>query len=92
MALDPITRTVRTELFGESLRELGVLVLIFFPLDILLESKGSINWSNVCWGASCLSGRYVVMVFFAIVGIVLLYLGIKIESEAKLALIESEEK
>ena len=89
--LDLVTKLVRTRLLGESLRECGVLVLIFAPLDILLEAKGTIDWRLLCWQSICISWRHVALVFFAVVGIFLLYYGIKIESEAELALNELEE-
>jgi hypothetical protein len=89
--LDPVNTLVRTRLLGESLRECGVLVLIFAPLDILLEAKGTIEWRLLCWQSFCISWRHVALVFFAVIGIFLLYYGIRIESEAELALKEFEE-
>jgi hypothetical protein len=86
--LDEAVKLVRARLLGESLRECGVLLLIFAPLDILLEAKGAVVWPQMCWGSICLSLRYVVLVFFALVGILLLYYGIRIEGEAELALKE----
>lgn len=74
--LDEVTKLVRTRLLGESLRECGVLLLIFAPLDILLEARGTIDWRLLCWGSSCISWRHVALVFFAVVGILLLYFGI----------------
>src|SRR5262249_51144627 len=89
--LDETTRLVRTRLLGESLRECGVLVLIFAPLDILLEAKGTIVWPQLCCEYFCVSWRYISLVFFAVLGILLLYFGIRIESEAELRLKEMEE-
>jgi hypothetical protein len=83
---DPIGGLVRTRLLGESLRECGVLVLIFAPLDILLEAKGTVDWQRFCWWRVCLSWQHIALVFFAVVGIFLLYYGIRIEGEAELAL------
>ena len=83
-------KLVRARLLGESLREFGVLVVIFAPLDILLEAKGTVAWSQLCWRYGCMSSRYVALVFFAVVGILLLYYGIRIEGEAELALREVE--
>src|SRR5271169_2122663 len=90
--LDEVTRLVRTRLLGESLRECGVLVLIFAPLDILLEGRGTIDWHALCWGSFCISWRHIALVFFAVAGIFLLYFGIKIEGEAELALKELHER
>jgi len=90
--LDEVTKLVRTRLLGESLRECGVLVLIFAPLDILIEVRGTTDWRQLCWGFICISWRHVALVFFAAVGIFLLYFGIRIEGEAELALKELQEK
>jgi hypothetical protein len=90
--LDEVTKLVRTRLLGESLRECGVLVLIFAPLDILLEARGTIDWRQLCLGSFCISWRHVALVFFAVIGIFLLYFGIKIESEAELVLKEIQEE
>jgi hypothetical protein len=83
--LDEVTKLVRTRLLGESLRECGVLLLIFAPLDILLEARGTMDWHQFCIGSFCVSWRHITLVFFAAIGIFLLYFGIKIESEAELA-------
>ena len=92
--LDEVTRLVRTRLLGESLREFGVLTLIFPVLDILLESKGQFEWPQFCMWQYCVSGRYIALVFFLILGIFALYYGIKIESAAEVTLkaIEAEKK
>jgi hypothetical protein len=90
--LDEVTKLVRTRLLGESLRECGVLVLIFAPLDILLEARGTIDWRQLCLGSFCMSWRNVALVFFAVAEIFLLYFGIKIESEAELVLKEIQER
>lgn len=84
--LDEVTKLVRIRLLGESLREFGVLTLIFPVLDILLESKGQFDWAEFCLWQYCLSGRYIALVFFLILGIFALYYGIKIESAAEVAL------
>ena len=90
-SLDEVTKLVRTRLLGESLRECGVLVLIFAPLDILLEARGTLDWQQFCVGSFCMSWRHITLVFFAVVGIFLLYFGIRIESEAELVLKELKE-
>ena len=87
---DAAARLVRTRLLGESLRECGVLVLIFAPLDILVEAKGTVDWRLLCWLRVCISWQHISLVFFAVVGIFLLYYGIEIEGEAELALQELE--
>jgi hypothetical protein len=90
--LDEVTKLVRTRLLGESLRECGVLVLIFAPLDILLEARGTMDWHQLCLGSFCMSWRHITLVFFATIGIFLLYFGIRIESEAELVLKELQEE
>ena len=42
----------------------------------------------LCWRDHCISWRYVALLFFAVAGIFLLYFGIRIESDADLALEE----
>ena len=91
-ALDKPIGFVRTRLLGESVRECGVLVLIFAPLDILIEGNRTIDWPQPCLGSFCISWRHVALLFLAAIGIFLLYFGIKIESEAEWALRESETK
>lgn len=54
----------RYELWGESVREIGILVLVFVPLDILISS-GPPNWKNI--------------LTFAVVGLILIVLGVEIE-------------
>jgi hypothetical protein len=87
---DAAAKLIRTRLLGESLRECGVLVLIFAPLDTLLEVKGTVDWRALCWLGVCISWQNIALVFFAVVGIFLLYYGIEIEGEAELALQELE--
>jgi len=83
---DAAARLVRTRLLGESLRECVVLVLIFAPLDILLEAKGTVDWRLLCWLRVCISWQHISLVFFAVIGIFLLHYGIEIEGEAESAL------
>ena len=87
---DKAAKLIRTRLLGESLRECGVLVLIFAPLDILLEARGTVDWRLLCWLRVCISWQHISLVFFAVVGIFLLYYGIEIEGEAELALKDLE--
>jgi hypothetical protein len=90
--LDEPAKLIRTRLLGESLRECGVLVLIFAPLDILLEAKGTVIWRQLRWGSFCLSSRYIVLVFVPLIGVFLLHYGIRIEGEAELVLKELKEE
>lgn len=79
----------RKRLLGESIREIGVLMLVFVPIDgYIRESKGAggmieshyLRWLNLI-GRSNLE-----IIFFAIFGIALLFFGIHVEREAELAL------
>lgn len=75
-------------LLGESLREIGVLVLVFVPLDVLLrEVRGQpatpfgvpnyLEWLNV------LSRDNWIALLFALLGVAFLSFGIKIENLAE---------
>ncbi len=55
----------RYELWGESVREIGILVLVFVPLDILISPGAAPNWKNI--------------LIFAGVGLILIVLGVEIE-------------
>ncbi|MGH9728365.1 MAG: hypothetical protein ACRD4V_07220 [Candidatus Acidiferrales bacterium] len=77
MSLDPIHR----RLLGESLREIGVLVFVFFPLDILLESKAYAAIYPQFFWLRWVSMQHWVTIFFAGSGIALLYFGIKIDAK-----------
>jgi hypothetical protein len=73
-------------LLGESIREIGVLVLVFVPLDLLLAqgSSGGVMHTQSPWlrWLQWLSPRNWITLFFAVLGSLLLYLGIRIEGEA----------
>ncbi|HEV3459493.1 MAG TPA: hypothetical protein VHG32_23325 [Thermoanaerobaculia bacterium] len=51
----------RRELYCEAIRDVGILVLVFAPLDIVLEKP---NWSGV-WVA-LLAGVAVVLIFIGV--------------------------
>jgi hypothetical protein len=71
------------KLLGESLREIGVLVFVFVPLNMLLESKTNFVLTYPVWLSwLTLSPDHLVTLFFATAGILLLYYGIKIEAKA----------
>jgi len=81
---------IHRRLLGESLREIGVLVLVFVPLDMLLRehtSGPSVHPSWMFW-LRWLSMSHWVELFFGAAGIFLLYYGIKIEAKAT----EAEQK
>ena len=64
----------RPELWGESVRELGVLLLHLVPLDILVETiKNTDHPQPTHWG---------VAVFFAAFGFILIYVGVAVEEVA----------
>ncbi len=55
----------RYELWGESVREIGVLVLVFVPLDLLISPGAHPNWK--------------IILIFGVVGLTLIVLGVEIE-------------
>jgi hypothetical protein len=71
-------------LLGESVREIGVLVLVFVPLDMLLRTKGEAVSKYPSWfpGASHIAPQNLTVLFFLGLGVVLLYFGIVIEARA----------
>jgi hypothetical protein len=78
----------RKRLLGESIREIGVLLLVFVPLDgYLRESSGPsrmiqshyLQWLNVIGRSN------IEILLFAGFGVALLVLGIKVERDAELA-------
>ncbi len=85
---------LRTRLLGESMREVGVLVLVFVPLEVTFESKGTLSLRYPLWLHGTLNwltpGRFAI-VFFILVAVVMLYLGIKLETKATME-IEAEER
>jgi hypothetical protein len=70
-------------LLGESLREIGVLVFVFVPLEMLLQSKGDLQmfYPSWMWWMHWLPLPRLLTLFFASAGIILRYYGIKIEDE-----------
>jgi hypothetical protein len=54
-------------MFGESLREIGVLVFVFVPLNFILDKSLS-HWT---------------VLLFTLMGIFLVLLGVKVESDAE---------
>jgi hypothetical protein len=84
-------------MFGESLREIGVLLLVFVPLDGLLRQATqppiSIGTHYLQW-LSVFGKSNIEIFLFAVAGFFLIMLGIRIEHEAELPpqrLIEKEE-
>jgi hypothetical protein len=77
---------IHRRLLGESLREIGVLILVFVPLDMVLRDHAPdlfVYPSWVFW-LQWLSMSQWVEVFFGVAGISLLYYGIKVETNATL--------
>jgi hypothetical protein len=65
----------RRELWGETLREVGVLLLVFAPLDAVLKQSGKSIWETVtAWP----------VMFFSLAGLVAILWGIRLESEITL--------
>lgn len=75
---------IQRRLLGESLREIGVLVLVFVPLDMVLEGGTQPDSAYPRWmfWLRWLSTQHWEMLFFAVTGICLVYYGIKIEANA----------
>jgi len=61
----------RYELWGESVRELGVLILVFVPLDILVDyfRNGQHPDAHHWW----------VISVFALTGVLLMVVGVELE-------------
>ena len=81
-----LVNRIHRRLLGESLREIGVLVLVFVPLDMVLEGRTQPDSGYPHWmfWLRWLSAQHWVMLFFAVVGISLLYYGIKTEAESSI--------
>lgn len=77
--------SIHRRLLGESLREIGVLVLVFVPLDLILgpvsPSTKATNYPGWVFWLRWLSIDHWVTLFFAFAGAVLIYFGIKIEGK-----------
>jgi hypothetical protein len=78
-----VTPTQR-RLLGESVREIGVLTLVFVPLDMILESRiqDSASYPDWMFWMRWLRLQDWIEILFAVLGIALLYYGIKIEAKA----------
>jgi hypothetical protein len=72
------------KLLGESVREIGVLVLVFVPLDVIVgwNSDRVLSYPNWMSWMEWLSPQHFITVFFALSGIILLTFGIIIEAKA----------
>ena len=49
MRQEDFKRLVRLKIVGESMREIGVLILIFVPLDLMLEWNQKIVFRYPVW-------------------------------------------
>lgn len=69
---------------GESVREIGVLVLVFVPLDVIVgwHGEGALAYPPWMSWMRWLFPHHFVTVFFALSGILLLSIGIVIGSKA----------
>ena len=74
----------RRKLLGESVREIGVLVLVFVPLDVIVgwHAEGALAYPPWMSWMRWLSPQHFVTVFFALSGILLRSFGIVIEARA----------
>jgi hypothetical protein len=85
------TKLIRVKLLGESMREVGVLVLIFMPLDVLFEWRSAKVFHYASWlngWLDWLTPQLFSLIFFTPAAIVMLYLGIKLETKATVDLAE----
>jgi succinate dehydrogenase/fumarate reductase cytochrome b subunit len=73
-------------LLGESVREIGVLTLVFVPLDMLLQGRidDSSSYPDWMFWMHWLRPQHWVEILFAAIGLALLYFGIRIEAKAHL--------
>lgn len=77
---------IHRRLLRESLREIGVLVLVFVPLDMVVEGRAQPDSDYPHWmfWLRWLSTQHWEMLFFAALGIILLCSGIKTEAESSI--------
>ncbi len=75
------------KLLGESAREIGVLILVFVPLDVWITPPPSTREPNyptwLTW-AHFVSVDHWMMLVFTVGGLTMIYFGIKIESRSSL--------
>jgi hypothetical protein len=71
-------------LLGESVSEIGVLVLVFVPLEVIVgwHGEGALAYPPWMFWMRWLSPQHFVTVFFALSGILPLSFGIVIEARA----------
>ncbi len=63
----------RYELWGESLRELGVLILVFVPLDLVVEGL------HRSYGQQRSEGHWIIVTLAGVIGFILVLVGVEIE-------------
>jgi hypothetical protein len=71
------------------MREVGVLVLVFVPLEVLIRTATPTVPRYPIWTGGCLdwlTEQLLASIFFTIAAILMLYLGIKIETKATVEL------
>jgi len=71
---------IEQRLIGESLREIGVLVLVFIPLNVFFEPDALKRVSYPSW-MQWLPLKDWLMLFFGFIGFFLIYCGIKLEAK-----------
>jgi hypothetical protein len=77
--------TIQRRLLGESIREIGVLTLVLVPLDIWITPNpraAEPNYPHWLAWAHLLTVDHWRILLFAIVGVIVLYYGIRIEAKA----------
>ncbi|MGP8157802.1 MAG: hypothetical protein ACLQMT_13190 [Candidatus Acidiferrales bacterium] len=76
------------------MREIGVLLLVFVPLEVTFESKGTVLFHYPLWlygTLNWLTPERFAIVFFILIAVVMLYFGIKLETKATME-IEAKER
>jgi hypothetical protein len=86
---------ILVKLIGESLRELAVLILVFVPLETLLQSnerRADFHYASWTGGRlDWLPPSHAVALFCAVLAIPMLYYGIKMETNATVDLEEGDD-
>lgn len=76
--------SVTRKLLGESLREVGILVLVFVPLDMVLSNSDQYAYPLWMFWLRWMSMPHWIEMFFGSAGVSLIYYGLKVETEATL--------
>jgi hypothetical protein len=70
----------RHELLGESLRNIGILMVVFVPLDAIIQAPVSITIKGGQVFTAPVDHHWGMVTVFAIIGAGLIWLGMELES------------